>query len=214
MLWCCCQAVSVFEFDADAVGTGIAILWWESLAGELDPIEYRAFSLGPSFQYGSADRRMMPFGIGGNFGANTYPIPVRTYTEIMCRWYGLAVNFNNTPRTPDVPQDYDIYVWDQTADFATALINGLAGNGGIPRSELIGPVTWNASALDWADPGLLVDLPNLASICNPVINGPGWNADSCLFLIFDTADQDVGDTTPEGRTLSPNPSGASVTFRW
>jgi hypothetical protein len=206
----CCCAEESFTVDSSGVAvSGAQFLWWTNTGGELDPLEGR-LTLPPLFYWSDFERRgtgitlARPALLGG--------IPVRTYTSLVIRMVGYAAEDDGvTPDTVDYPTDVEIYCWSEgrnLGDFTSAIVPG------IPRSELIGPVVWNASAESWIGAAVRT-MPNIASIVNPVINSPGWNANSVLHLLFDLTAQQVGSGAfPPGRTLEDGSGANQFTMTW
>jgi hypothetical protein len=203
---CCCEAVPN-QFTIGPSGMDVSSFffrWWTPGGGEHDPIT-GINRLQPTFCYGTDFRDSQGFRFGRFTG-----IPVHTYTNITFQMWGFAVESDGTtPDTSDTPQDYEIYCWDHAGDagsFASVFTVG------IPRADLVGPIAWNESGNSWVG-GALRTTPNLASICNPVINGASWDSDSVLHLLIDVLDQEASGTPP-GRHLSPSNASNLATFQW
>jgi hypothetical protein len=208
MFWCCCGAAAPSEISIDFNGMDYSFQWewWTPGDGERDPIIGR-LPVGPFFASGTSYRRPGSLRIGRS--ALLGGIPIETYSNVTLEVVGYAATSDGTTAdTVDYPSDFDIYCWENglaSGDFSDRFVSGIA------RSELLGPVVWDASGEDWIGSALRTT-PNLASIVNPVINGPGWDENSLLHLVFDVAAQQAA-TTPPGRTLSMT-VGNTLTLQW
>lgn len=209
MLWCCCeqQAVQTIEIDHNGIGIELPWEWWNTTNGELDPVIGR-FAGTPFFAHSSTFRRCdsmlvaRPAAFGG--------IPVRTYTSIVLKIMGEAVDAMLQPSATDYPAVYHIYCWrngKQFGDFGSRFVSGIA------RSELEGPIVWDATGENWIGQAFRFT-PNLASIINPVINAPGWLNTSMIHLVWDMVGaQQPQPLNPPGRDLLAV-AGNTFTLSW
>lgn len=211
--WCCCAQVAPPGFEIDF--TGIAQspyhwTWWTPGTGEQDPLPGSTV-IAPTFTSTPQVRqsRGLRFGRSAALGG----IPSQVYSSVVLQMYGYATDAGDTvtPGASDhQPKLYDIYAVNRVLDVGGFVT--LAGEGGIDRSALLGPISWDESATDWSMPDYRVT-PNLASIVNPVVALPGWNADSLIHLVFDMFGQEATGIVfaPPGRTLNDG-SGANRVF--
>lgn len=207
---CCCDVDNTLEVGRSFIELNRDFMMWRSLDGELDPIEFDLSFLIPNLVYSNQERPACILGAGGTIGGSTFPIPVRTYSTAYFHTYNSAVDEFGAATATDTPQDYDIYLVDQVADFATFISNHVVS--GIDRADLLGPVTWNASTQNWGLPAYR-DTPDLVSMCNTLINGGSWASSSCLVFVWDVKDQYAGHPAP-GRVLGTFATDAKFVMTW
>lgn len=199
---CCCNVESDTQFLTNR-GWDSFRGWYDAGPGpgsDDDPITYTVVGAQGSLNlyWGSVYRSGVLMYVGGNIGAVGEPIPVATYTNFRVAMKGFSANNDGTYSSTDGEQsDYDVYVVNQTGAGATYISN--ARTNGVPRSSLLGPVTWSAGTEDWSDfPYLKRFTPDISTHVNTVVNDAAWSDSSGLVLWVEPKSKD-NESTPEGR---------------